>query len=46
MTYMKYKGYEYDKGELYWNFGTYFKKINEWLGTFRVKDATGRIYLD
>ncbi|KZX14042.1 hypothetical protein [Methanobrevibacter curvatus] len=45
MTYMKYKGYEYDKGRLYWNFGVYFKKNNEWLGTFRVSDATGEIDL-
>jgi hypothetical protein len=45
MTYIKYKGYEYDKGGLYWNFGVYFKKNNEWLGTFRVSDATGEIDL-
>ncbi|MDR3063578.1 MAG: hypothetical protein LBU40_05525 [Methanobrevibacter sp.] len=45
MTYVKYKGYEYDKGRLYWNFGAYFKKNNEWLGTFRISDATGEIDL-
>jgi len=43
--YLKYNGYIYDKGELYWKFNIYSKKNNEFLGGIRISDATGEIDL-
>lgn len=44
-TYKKYNGYVKKKGNLYWKFGIYAKKNNEFLGEIYIDDATGEIDL-
>ena len=40
-SYIKYEGYDFNSGELYWEFKLYSEKDNKLLDTFRIQDSTG-----
>ncbi|MGL4669408.1 MAG: hypothetical protein ACRCVG_02265 [Methanobacteriaceae archaeon] len=41
-VYVKYNGYIYSRGNLYWKFNIYTTKNNEFLGGFAIEDTTGK----